>query len=48
MYDLSPSRNGSGELTFVIPQKVIAKKIRFTFPGSSTLTGSRQVVAFQV
>ena len=48
MYDLSPFQSGSGELTFVIPQKVTAKKIRFTFPGTSPFAGNRQVVAFVI
>jgi len=48
MYDLSPSQSSSGELTFVIPQKVTAKKIRFTFPGTSALAGNRQIVAFVI
>jgi hypothetical protein len=48
MYDLSQSQSGSGELTFVIPQTVAAKKVRFTFPGSSTLASSRHVVVFVI
>lgn len=48
MYDLSLSQSGSGELTFVIPQKVMAKKIRFTFPGTSALAGNRQVLGFVI
>jgi len=46
MYDFSPSQGSSGELTFVIPQKVSGKKIQFTFPATSATAGNRKVVAF--
>jgi len=46
MYDLSPSQSSSGELTFVIPQKVTVKKILFTFPATSATASNRNVVAF--
>jgi predicted nucleic acid-binding Zn ribbon protein len=48
IYDLSPSQSGSGELTYVIPQKVMGKKIRFTFPDTSAFASNRGVVAFVI
>jgi hypothetical protein len=46
MYDLSPSQSSTGELTFIIPQKVTVKKIQFTFPATSATASNREVVAF--
>jgi hypothetical protein len=46
MYDLNPSESNTADLTFIIPQKVTAKKLRITFPGSSTFAGSRPVASF--
>jgi hypothetical protein len=48
MYDLSPSRSGSGELTFVIPQTATGEKIQFTFPATSGLSSNRDVVLFVI
>jgi predicted nucleic acid-binding Zn ribbon protein len=48
MYDLSPSQTGSGELTYMIPQRVTGKKIQFTFPAASALASDRDVVAFLI
>lgn len=46
MYDLSPTQSSAAELTFIIPQKVTAKTLRFTFPGSSSLSSNRPVASF--
>ena len=48
MYDLSPSQESTAELTFVIPQKVTAEKVLFTFQGTSALASNRQVVTFVI
>jgi hypothetical protein len=48
MYDLSPSQGSTADLTFVLPQKVTGTKVRFTFPGTSTLAGNRDVVTFVI
>ena len=48
MYDLSASQGSPAELTFIIPQKVIAKKIQFTFPGTSALVSNRDVGVFVI
>jgi hypothetical protein len=48
MYDLSPGQGTNAELTYVIPQKVAGKKIQFTFPGSTGITVSRDVVVFTI
>jgi hypothetical protein len=47
-YDLSPSQGTNAELTFIIPQTVTAKKILFTFQGTSATTSHHQVVTFVV
>jgi hypothetical protein len=46
MYDLNPTEGTAAELTFIIPQKVTAKKLRFTFPGTSSLASNRPVASF--
>lgn len=46
--DLSPSQESTTDLTFVIPQDAMGEKIRFTFPETSTLTGHRNVVTFEI
>jgi hypothetical protein len=48
MYDLSPSQSGSGELTYVIPQKVTGQKIQVTFPQSTGFTGSSNIAIFRI
>jgi uncharacterized membrane protein YvbJ len=48
MYDLSPSQSSTGDLTYMIPQRVTAEKIQFTFPAASALAGDRAVVAFLI
>jgi hypothetical protein len=48
MYDLSPSQSGSGELTYVIPQKVTGQKIQVTFPRSTGLTGNSNIAIFRI
>jgi hypothetical protein len=48
MYDLSPSQGSAAELMFIVPQNVIIKKVRFTFPGSSALASNRPVVSFVI
>jgi hypothetical protein len=48
LYDLSPSQDASAELTFVIPQKVTAEKILFTFQGPSALSSNRHIVTFVI
>ena len=48
MYDLSPSQETTADLTFVIPQKVTAEKVLYTFQGTSALASSRQVVTFVI
>jgi hypothetical protein len=48
MYDLSPSQSGSGDLTYMIPQRVTGRKIQFTFPAVSALASDRDVVAFLI
>lgn len=48
IYDLSPLQSGSAELTFVIPQNVKAKQVRFTFPRTSLLSGNHDIVAFVI
>jgi hypothetical protein len=48
MYDLSPSQGNAAELTFVIPQKALAKQIQFTFPATSALAGKRDVARFVI
>jgi predicted nucleic acid-binding Zn ribbon protein len=48
MYDLSPSQGSSAELTFVVPQNVVIKKVRFTFPGTTAFASNRPVASFIV
>jgi hypothetical protein len=48
MYDLSPSQGSAAELTFIVPQNAIIKKVGFTFPGSSVLASNRYTVAFVI
>ena len=48
MYDLSPSQSSAAELTFIVPQAAIAKKIQFTFPGSSALASNRNIVVYTI
>ena len=48
MYDLSPSQNAPAELTFIIPQSVSAKKLRYTLPASSSIANNQAVVVFDL
>lgn len=48
MFDLSPTQSSSGDLTYMIPQRVTGKKIQFAFPAASALASDRDIVAFLI
>jgi hypothetical protein len=48
MVDLGPSHGDTTELTFVIPQNVQGKKIRFMVPATSGFSGSRTIMVFVI
>lgn len=48
MYDLSPTQNAPAELTFIIPQGVTAKKLRYTLPATSSTANDQAVVVFDL
>jgi hypothetical protein len=46
MYDLSPSQESTVELTYVISQKLVGKKIQFTYQGTSEFASGSNVAVF--